>query len=67
MAPTFGLGANISDSFIVDVSYIPQNYSGQTAAGQAGFEYSYNRSINVLSISATFKLKGKEQATEIKE
>ena len=67
MAPTFGLGANISDNFIVDVSYIPQNYSGETAAGQAGFEYSYNRSINVLSISATFKLKGKEQATEIKE
>ena len=66
-APTFGLGANISDNFIVDLSYVPQNYSGTTAAGQAGFKYSYNRSINVFSISATFKLKGKDQTTEIKE
>lgn len=64
MAPTLGLGVDISDKITVDLSYLAQNYSGETAAGKSGFEYKYNRSVNVISVSATIKLTGKKKEVE---
>lgn len=56
MAPTFGFGMKVSELLEFDISYISQKYSGETAAGAAGFEYKYNRGIDVLSLSATISL-----------
>lgn len=66
MAPTFGFGMKASDMIEFDISYINQRYSGETATGELGFEYKYNRRINVLSASVTITL-GKNKNTSIEE
>lgn len=62
MAPTFGVGMKVSDMIEFDISYISQKYSGETAAGPAGFEYKYNRGIDVLSFSATISIGSKKES-----
>lgn len=63
MAPTFGFGMDITDMIGFDISYLSQKYSRESALDDAGFSAKYNRGVDVLSFSATIKLKGKEVET----